>query len=397
VAPLVRAQLPRWRAVWAQANDELKAHLAAAHDRHGNPLGFLEAPSLKPEALAAWIDVLQSMAPSLALKALSARDSKGNPGLWRALSHDEALRALDPVLQRCAHELPEEVHALLASQDQQGRTALGSDEVDLWPSALPVWVDWLRKWTPEASRRDLLSAPDGHGRSSLMRAIFDESPEWIAAWTQALSLLPEGDQTALLRGLNDKGQPAVLRVVRQGCASFLTHWQRCLSVVSAEQRAELLAGRDASGRTLLAQEWCEQYQMMGSQRTYIRTDRLVQLQHKALGAWADLLLDLPVDGRLDILAGVSPSGYPAWVTLSEQELNEEVQLLGQLYEKHVPPEQRAAMSRRLSIADDGVRAQLFDHLKTNAPFLLSLRFNAIDLAKWLDPALVTDIEELFSV
>ena len=391
------AQLPRWRAVWAQANDELKAHLAAAHDRHGNPLGFLEASSLKPEAVAAWIDVLQSMAPSLALKALSARDSNGNPGLWRALSHDEALRALDPVLQRCAHELPEEVHALLASQDQQGRTALDSDEVDLWPPALPVWVDWLRKWVPEASRLKLLSAPDALGQTALMRAIFGKSPELIAAWTQALSLLPEGDQTVLLRALNDKGEPAVLSAVRQGFASSLTHWQRCLSVVSAEQRAELLAGRDASGRTLLAQEWCEQYQMMGDQRTYIRTAPLVQQQHKALEAWASLLQDLPVDNRLDILAGVSPSGYPAWVTLAEQELNNEIELLGQLYEKHVPVEQREALSRRLSITDDDLRASLFDRVKTNGAVLLSLRFGADELAKWLDPSLVAAIDDLFSV
>lgn len=385
--------LQRWRSVWAQTGDEMKAHLAAAHDYLGNPLGFL-LMDVKPGALAAWIDLLQSLTPSLALKVLATRDVSGGAAVWRALSHPQTLRALDPMLQRCATEQPEAAHALLATQNAHGHTALGAEEVKVQPQALPVWVKWVAQWVPRAARLELLTAPDSEGFTALMRTLDDGDTEWIAAWTEALELLPQDDQFALLQALDDRGQAAVLRAIRVGNTQFLKAWSRCLSVVSPEQRAELLAGRDASGRHLLAQDWCQQYEMEGPVRRYLRSESTVQAQHRALLAWAKLLTDLPIDARLDMLAGASPSGEPAWVTLSKQDLNDEVVLLGNVYEQHVPPEQRDALSRRLSVSDANDRARLLAQLGENRSQLASLQFSAMSLENWLDPSLVQAMDAI---
>lgn len=383
--------LQRWRAVWETSQTDLKVNLVIARDRDGDPLGFA-LDELNPSALSEWIGLLQSMAPSLVLRALSLPDTKGGVALQRALLSPPVLQALDPVLRRCATELPQPLQDLLAFEDAQGITALGRIALDGPPNALPIWVGWLQEWVPAERLGALLSAPDAKGCSALIRAIETQSPQWLEAWTQALMLVPQDLRAALLRALDDEGRPALLRAIRGGKAKVVKAWASCLSVLTPETRAELLAGRDANGQTLLAQQWCDEYPTLCGERYYLRSVNTVKAQHEALLEWGEWLIDVPIDARLDILAGASAAGEPAWMSLARRHLYSEVELLDGLYKQLVPAEHRSALARRLGPPSEEALARLLDELRQDLSVQTSIQVGANALVNWIEPALQQAIQ-----
>lgn len=385
--------LKRWLASWQTCETALQVHLAAAYDQNARPLGFVQT-DLHPQALSAWTDLLQSMAPSLALRVLSSPDASDGIALRRALLSVPVLRALDHVLRRCAAEMPQQVQALLAFEDPQGVTALGRAEPDWPPEALSIWVSWVQEWVPAEHQVALLLAPDTKGCPALIRAIESGSSQWVNAWTQVLLLVPEDMRMALLGALDNEGRPALVRAIRSGKANDVKAWAGCLSALAPAARARLLAGRDASGLPLLAQPWCDEHPVYFGKRQFVRLPERVAAQHEALRAWSDLLVEVPIDARLDMLAGASPAGEPAWIALARLELFSEVELLEGLYRRLVPDEHRGAMARRMGFGSDEALTQFLNELRLDRKVQSAILVAASLLADWIDPALQAAIQAI---
>ena len=385
--------LKRWRALWEACEAPLQVRLAAAYDQSGHPLGVVEA-DLHPLALSAWIDLVQSMEPSLALQVLSSPDASDGIALWRALSSVPVLQALDPVLRRCAAALPQQVQALLAFEDPQGVTALGRMDRGGAPEALPIWARWLQEWVPPQLQVVLLRAPDATGCPALVRAIESGSSQWVNAWTQVLLQVPEDVRVALLGALDQEGRPALLRAIRNGKAGDVRTWASCLSTLTPAGRVRLLAGRDASGLPLLAQAWCDEHPIYDGIRRFIRPPERVAAQHEALCAWSESLVDVPIDDRLDMLAGTSPAGEPAWMALARLELLGEVEVLADVYRRLVPEEHRGAMARRLGLGSDEAQAKFLGELRLDKQLQNAFSTGAKMLADWIDPALQAAIQAI---
>ena len=379
-------RLRRWRSLWAACSAERQVSLLSARDGDGLPWSFLGA-AIHPDALAQWIDMLQSLEPAQALQAMAASDGLGRTALSRALRSAEVLRALDPVLRRCAKAWPGETEALLAHEDPQGLTALGHAALDGPPEALQTWLGWLQEWVPAARRAELLRAPDRQGQPALARAIAALAKPWLAAWGEAVAQLPDADRLALLRAGDAQGLPLLLHTIRQGNADGLRAWAGCAAALPPAQRAELLAGRNASGEPLLAQAWCERHPVIDGHRRYLRPEERVTSQHEALRAWGELLRDVPTDARLDMLAGVSAAGEPAWVALSRLELLAEIELLRVLCERLVPAEQRVALQGRMAFASDEAQARFLGDLGQDPSLWQSTRVGLQALGDWIAPPL----------
>lgn len=390
------AGLAHWRELWQKSTPAIQVELLRARTHSGDPWGF-SVNDIPDHLLGQWADMLGSMQADLALRVMNATDSQGRPALALALRSAQVLRAVDPVLRRCAETRSQAVADLLTGQDLMGQFALASAPVEDAHEALAIWLGWLREWVPVEQRGETLLALDSEGKPAIARAMKANALAWIDTWAKAVADLPAHQQAHLLTAWDHDGHPALLHAIRAGKAAAVQAWGHWVAQLPGEQRAEALSGEHRSGWALLTQPWCEPHTDWPTDESVDeRPGLLVQAQHAALQAWLGLLQNLDVPARLDLMAGCGARGVPAWLHMASEGLNQEIQLLIQAWERLIPPEHRTALIERLGFDDPRDEAHFLEGL-ANMPGLHRDIASALTLmADWAPPALASALNKVLS-
>ena len=343
------------------------------------------------EALAIWLKWLTQWVPLADHRALlEAKDEDGDPALLNAMRNG-AKRWIDTWAQGLQKLPQEEVRQLLRAEAGDGQPVLHRIIEEKLIATLPAWANALQ-CLPFEQRLEILQEPCGRAQTHPLQQLLGRlrlDDQMLSAWKTALDVLRPEDRATWLKGWDADGMVVLVRAILNGRPENLQFWCRLVGALPIEHRRAVLIGHSRQGETLLSQ-LCWRLQADADAHLAV-SPKLLEAEHDCLLSWGGQLNVLTEEERLQALVGLSPSGVPAWLRLSQVKDLSWCMVLSDLYEEVWGTNSRTAIKKRLTTASHQALLGELSTQLAHPGFCQRVRDGLSILDSWLDIDAIWDL------